>query len=210
MLTTDMPDFINLMTGLCVIYGKSMNKALADIYWRALQRFDLPAIKDAFQAHVDNPDTGQFMPKPAEVVKYLEGSTSTQAMQAWTRVERAIGSVGSYRSVVFDDPLIHAVIADMGGWVQLCKTDVKELPFKANEFAKRYASFVLHAPQTYPRQLTGLLEQQNGQLGFKPEPPALIGDKQKALAVYQHGGDNTLLVHQPTLPLQRLIQEQPI
>lgn len=210
MQTNDMPNFLILMTGLGALYGKPINEPLVDIYWRALQRFDFASVKEAFQAHVDNPDSGQYMPKPADVVRYLEGSSRTQALQAWSRVVKAIGSIGSYQSVVFDDPIIHAVVAEMGGWVQLCKVKEDELPFKANEFEKRYAGYVLHPPEKYPKQLTGILEQQNSIQGYEVKPPTLIGDQQKALLVYQGGGEAALPYHQPAVPLAQLVNQLPV
>jgi hypothetical protein len=209
MQTSDMPNFLNLLTGLGALYGKPINEPLVEIYWRALQRFEFPAVKEALQAHVDNPDSGQFMPKPADVVRYLEGGSRTQALQAWSRVVKAIGSIGCYRSLVFDDSVIHAVVSDMGGWVQLCKVTEDELPFKANEFEKRYTGYVLHPPETYPKQLTGVIEQQNSSQGHEVEPPVLIGDQHKALLVYRSGGDTALPYHQPAVPLTHLVQQLP-
>jgi hypothetical protein len=55
------------------------------------------------------------MLKPSDVVRYLEGSTSCQALQAWSKVMQAVKTIDQYDSVVFDDSLIHAVIHDMGG-----------------------------------------------------------------------------------------------
>lgn len=207
MQANDMPDFLNLMTGLGALYGKPMNEPLIEIYWRALSRFDFAAVKEALQAHIDNPDAGQYMPKPADVVRYLEGSSQTQALQSWSRVVKAIGQIGCYRSLIFDDPVIHAVIEDMGGWVNLCKVTEDELPFRAQEFAKRYAGFVLHPPATYPKQLAGIFEQQNSMQGHKVEPPVLIGDQQKALLVYQGGSDAALQYHTPSLPIAQLVKQ---
>lgn len=198
----DMPEFIQMLTGLGVIYSKPINEPLIDLYWRAMNRYDLPAVKEALQAHIDNPDTGQFMPKPADVVRYLEGSSRTRAMQAWSKVMDAIKHVGAYQSIVFDDPLIHAVIQNMGGWTNLCKVKNDELPFRANEFEKRYVGYVQHAPISYPKQLTGITEHCNQIQGFPSPPPVLIGNQQQALLVYRDGSHNmAAMIHQPLLPL---------
>jgi hypothetical protein len=37
--------------------------------------------------------------------------------------------VGAYQSVVFDDPLIHLVLEDLGGWIKICSTLIKDLIF---------------------------------------------------------------------------------
>src|SRR5262249_41248898 len=99
MTNADMTKFVKLMTGLGILYGKPMSEQLIDIYWQALQSFSFSAVKEAFNAHVRNPDTGQYLPKPADVVRYVEGTGATQALQAWSQVIRTIRSVGCYDSV---------------------------------------------------------------------------------------------------------------
>lgn len=192
MLASDMPNFLIQMTKLGALYSKPINEPLVDLYWRALKRFDFPAVEEALQAHIDNPDSGQYMPKPADVIRYLEGGSHTQALQAWSRVVKTIGNIGSYSSVIFDDAIIHAVIADMGGWIYLCKVTQDELPFKGDEFEKRYTGYVLHPPEKYPKKLTGIFEQQNSSQGYVIESPTLIGDQHKALLVYQGGSEAAL------------------
>ncbi len=173
------------------------------LYWCALEQFELAEVKAAFQAHLSNPDTGQFMPKPADVMRYVKGGTQTQALQAWSKVANAIRSVGGHASVVFDDPLIHVVIEEMGGWISLCQTLLKDLPFRANEFEKRYAAYVLHPPLHYPKQLTGLIEGQNRMNGYDYaiKPPLLIGDPKRALQVLQNGCEKLLNVQVLNLSL---------
>lgn len=90
---------------------------------------------------------------------------------------KAIREVGAYRSVIFDDPLIHSVIRDMRGWIALGQSKTSELPFLAREFEKRYRALVLHPPADCPRQLTGIYEQQNRLSGYAPPDPVLIGHK---------------------------------
>ncbi len=187
MKSSDRPDFLRLMASLGTLYGKAMDKPLVAMYWAALQCFELPAVKRALEAHVKHPDTGQYMPKPADIVRHLEGSSCTQALLAWSSVTRAIREVGGYSSVVFDDPLTHAVIRDMGGWIQLCQVLMKELPFRGHDFTARYEGYIGHPPAQYPRQLTGMLAHQNGVTELAMDRLVCIGDRQKALQVYQQG-----------------------
>jgi len=81
-----------------------------------------PALFDAPQQpkrrrHLMNPDTGQFLPKPADIVRMLGGRTLDRALMAWAKVDKAVRQIGTYESVVFDDALIHRVLHEMGGWV---------------------------------------------------------------------------------------------
>jgi Domain of unknown function (DUF6475) len=176
-----------LMTILGILYGKPMNECLIDIYWHSLFTFNFQAIKDAFYAHVQDPNHGQFMPKPADVIRHLETAPRAKAIAAWKRVMQAVRTIGSYRSVVFDDPLIHCAITDMGGWVKLCEMTEKDAHLRAIDFEGRYLYYLKANPENYPKQLTGLAERQNSIKGYPSNPPALVGDVFLAHKVYSNG-----------------------
>lgn len=175
MQTRDSIAFRQLLTGIGMLYGKTLHENLIDIYWQALKHLEFSDVNAALQAHVQNPDKGQFMPKPADVIEYLQGSSEAQALKAWSIVAKAVRTEGGYRSVIFADHLIHAVIRDMGGWIALCQSKTSELPFIAREFEKRYRALLLHPPADCPRQLVGIYEQQNRLNGYLPPEPILIG-----------------------------------
>ena len=132
----------------------------------------------------------QFAPKLADIKKLIEGSTQTQGMRAWAKVETAVRSVGAYRSVAFDDPLIHVVIVEMGGWTTLCRSAVDEMPFKAREFERRYAAYRLRRElPNFPPRLMGESESQNrlnGRADYEVRP-VLIGDPERAARVIEQG-----------------------
>ena len=106
----DFQKFHDGISGVMSFYGKSVSRFALDVWWTALRRFDLVAIVDAFNRHLANPDTGQFAPKPADIIRMLQGSTQDSALRAWAKVDHAVRSVGTYCDVVFDDALIHRVI----------------------------------------------------------------------------------------------------
>ena len=206
METHDISKFLNLMAGIGELYAKPLSSHLIDIYWQALKRFDLIDVQAAFEAHINNPDCGQFFPKPADIVRFIEGSGESKALQAWAKVEKAIIQVGAYQSMIFDDALIHAVIEGMGGWIKLCSVKNDELPFKANEFQKRYMGFVHIAPERHPKFLCGLTELENSKNGFSVNMPLLIGDVKKAEQVMQSGGGTPLSVQQLSQSVLGLLQ----
>ncbi|HEV2524122.1 MAG TPA: DUF6475 domain-containing protein [Gammaproteobacteria bacterium] len=192
----DVPKFTIMMVGIGEIYRITISKFLTDIYWQSLKQFEWQDVERAFNAHIHNPDCGQFFPKPADVVRFIEGSGETRALQAWSKVEQAIVQVGIYQSVVFDDPLIHAVLENMGGWIKLCNVTFDELPFRANEFNKRYMGFVHKKPERHPKYLAGITECENAKNDFPIPAPLLLGDLKKAAVVMQSGnGSARLLQH---------------
>lgn len=195
MLPDERIKFADLLTDAMAYYGKDVSDFMLSVFWDSLKRFEFADVSHAFTLHAQNPDNGQWAPKVADIVKMIEGSTQTQGMQAWAKVQSAIGSVGKMKSVAFDDPLIHAVIAEMGGWYSLCCSLVEELPFKAREFEKRYQGYRVRreVPQFAP-YLIGGHEADNRLNGYKtPAKPVLIGDPARAALVMEKGSEQPAL-----------------
>ena len=187
MLNQDIPIFARLMTGIGEVYGKSFTMVVIDIYWNVLKDFKLEDVQAAVYRHIKNPDVGRFLPKPADIVMAIDGTSQNQALLAWTKVVSAIHRVGCYTSIAFDDALIHAVIEDMGGWWQICSIDTKQLPFVSKEFQERYRGYVIKKPIRYPRYFIGLIENRNNSFGYICDPPVLFGDKEKAKQIIATG-----------------------
>ncbi|MCP5015155.1 MAG: hypothetical protein GY938_07705, partial [Ketobacter sp.] len=176
----DIEQFSELLTDVMAFYGKDTSEFAVQVWWSAVKRFELPEIRRALSIHAQDPDTGQFPPKPADVVRALSGGKASAALQAWSKVEKTIRCVGSYESVCFDDHAIHAVLSDMGGWVEICKVLEKELPFKAREFERRYQGYAMQGgAKEYPKSLTGMVEADGRNV-----VPVMIGDRHRARLVY--------------------------
>lgn len=194
MNTNDMDAFDQLWAQTYEVYGKRVEPRVTYMVFQALVSFSLADIEHALCRHMTNPDTGQYPPKPADIVRLIQGSSQTASGEAWAKVDRAIRCVGNYRSVVFDDPKIHAAIERLGGWQKVALTDEKEYPFLRNNFMKLYQGFTVQPPETFTRKLIGTCEHENSlqkrfQRGRPQDQPALIGDPERARLVYQSGGD---------------------
>lgn len=173
--STDKPRFAQLLAGIAEVYGKTLTAPAISVYWHALKDWPLPEIVAAADRHVRNPDTGQFMPKPADLIHHLEGNGDGQALAAWSAVEAAIRHVGSWRSVEFPDPRTSHIVGEMGGWLRLCETSEAEIPFTRQEFTRRYRAALLAPPPTETRTLPGRIEMANAAQGYPPPPPVAIG-----------------------------------
>ncbi|WP_050009352.1 DUF6475 domain-containing protein [Candidatus Glomeribacter gigasporarum] len=191
--------FQALIQGVYDFYGKDLSRFTLSLWWCAMRPYDLAAVTDALNRHCVNPDTGQFLPKPADVVRMLGGSTQDAALIAWAKVDQAVRGVGPYQSVVFEDALIHRVLAEMGGWIPLGSKTEDEWPFVRNEFVNRYRGYRMRSETPdYPPVLIGLFEAQNRQSGYSVQPPVLVGDVEAAKRV-MHGG-----THQPLIGFTRM------
>ncbi|MDN2710626.1 DUF6475 domain-containing protein [Janthinobacterium sp. SUN118] len=194
MTQDDYEDFAGMVGGITELYGRATSEFAIAIWWGALRQYDLAAVRQAFDRHVRNPDSGQFAPKPADLIRMMGGTTQDSALVAWAKVDRALRVVGTYRSVAFDDALVHRVLTEMGGWTALGVKTEKEWPFIAKEFENRYRGYRMRNEHPeYPPILVGLAEAQNAQAGFEGEGPTLIGDQEQAHRVIAFGSTQPLL-----------------
>jgi hypothetical protein len=188
--------FAGLMTGLSDYYRQEISKSVLSIYFRALRPYEYEDIERAVDAHIINPETaGSFMPKANEIAKMIEGSTTDQSAIAWSKVDKAVRGVGPYKDVVFDDPIIHRVVGDMGGWVLMCSHDDIDWPFAGNEFKTRYKGYRMRGETPeYAPVLSGIANSHNEaeKVGMR-FLPMLIGDESKCQAVMKGGSNAPLL-----------------
>lgn len=186
---TDRQRFAVMLAGLGELYNRKMSPQLADVYWHALEGYDITDVERAASRHMTNPDSGQFMPKPADFVRLIDGDSESAALSAWSKVREAMGAVGGYRSVVFDDELIHATLAEMGGWIRICETTVEELPFRSAEFVKRYRALRTLGVQSWLPSLAGRVERDNGANGYigYVGGPTYFGRPERCALVHERG-----------------------
>lgn len=196
MQPNDKQAFGELLGDVMAYYQKPTTPFLLSTFWDGLRKHEFEDVSRAFSLHACDPDRGQFAPRVADITRMLEGSTQTQGMRAWAKLETAMRSVGAYRSVAFDDPLIHVVVNEMGGWTTLCRCQVDELPFKAREFERRYASYRLRREiPTFAPRLIGESEAENrlnGHTNFEVRP-VLLGDPARAALVMERGTGRSAL-----------------
>lgn len=180
MTENDRPKLATWLTGCADVYDREVSHAAMSIWWNILKAFDVEAVERAFKAHVADPDTGRFMPTPACIVGRVMGGSEAIAVDAWSKVLRGIKQAGGYRTVAFDDCLIHAVIESLGGWVRLCETRSDELPFRRKDFIATYIGFRRRGERPrYPGLLYGRHDSRD---------VVLIGDQTSAQRVIEGGG----------------------
>lgn len=194
MINSDRAAFADALRGVYALYRVEISAQVIEVWWRALRAYDLKAIADALGRHCVNPDAGQYIPKPADVVKMLGGSTLDSALVALSKLEDAMSSVGAYMTVAFDDALIHAIVDQMGGWPGLCQTKAKDWEFRRTEFLNRYRGHRARSERPpYPSKLLGISDGENASKGFQAgdENLRLIGEVEEARRIIAGGVDRT-------------------
>ncbi len=186
----DLQPFQRLIADMLAFYRQDASTFAVTVWWQACQPFDLDAVRKAITAHAMDPERGQFAPKPADVVRQLQGTFGDRSLLAWGKVYEAASRVGAYQSVVFDDPAIHSAIEDIGGWVTLCRTSADELPHVQRRFIASHKAYSSNPDaRQHPRHLAGVHEIDNCTNGYadRTAPPLLIGDPARARLVYESG-----------------------
>jgi hypothetical protein len=191
MTEAEKPAFVDLITDALAFYRRDLSDFALSVWWQACQPFTMEQVRKALTAHTMDPEAGKFAPMPGDLVRVLQGTVTDRAMLAWGKVHDAMSSVGAWRNVVFDDPAIHAVIEDMGGWAKLARTETKDLGFVQHRFCESYKAYSGRGNFHYPALLGGDADPSWAwtAAGLKPPKPAVVGDVELARQVYL-GGSN--------------------
>lgn len=198
-------EFRELLTDVLAYYGKDCSEFTMTVWWNAMQSFSLEQVSRALQKHATDAERGQFAPKVADIVRALQGTSTDRAAIAWGKVHEAMSSVGAYTDVVFDDPAIHAVIEDLGGWPKVCRTEVAELSYLQHRFQEGYRAYVERGQFDYPQRLRGdrSPDHEYTSRGIPLPRPALVGNREQAIAVLKNGSA-TGKTRITTLPAQAM------
>lgn len=156
-------------------YRADLTPFAAQVWWNALQPYSLEQVQKAFTAHASDPKVGSFCPKPADLVRVLQGTHEDRALLAWGRVFDAIRRVGQYQSVAFGEPAVHAAIIDMGGWPKICASTEDELPFLQRRFCELHQAYTRRGGIDAPEYLPGLSAIANGGAGYAVKGPVPVG-----------------------------------
>jgi hypothetical protein len=188
-------DYIDYINGMHKYYGQSLDSFSAQAWVDMSHEFGEDAVKAACLAHIRTPVDGKWLPKLADIIGKLSGGAKSQGQQAWSKFISAVRHYGIYSSVCFDDPAIHIVARDMGGWTSFGSKTDDELPFVERDFVDRYKAVVstLGGVKDWPSKLIGLIEAENHANGRHTDERyldpglVLIGKQDEALKVYQKG-----------------------
>jgi len=118
------------------------------------------------------------IPSPAEIREYAlekrQNDIEIKIAEGKLKIKKAIGAIGTNKSVIFDDPILHLIIKNLGGWIKLgvMTFDEFENYFKW-DFPKIYKAYSSRKNGEIPLVLEGR---------FNDDKATFVGDKQKALA----------------------------
>lgn len=160
-------------------YKETLSEGDINLWLRDLSPFSFDDILSAFGKWRQSSDR---MPKISNIVEIIRGSEEDLALAALIKVESAMSRYGSYATVVFDDPIIHAVIPELGGWVRTCRLSENEFTWWKKDFRERYQHHLRYGTLTnLPPKLLGIYDEKNLLFGEKPQKPKVVGNYEKAI-----------------------------
>ncbi len=161
----DLQRLNNLLGQLSVNYRREITEADAANFKLMLMRWGVDVLEAAVQAHMFDPDGGQYFPNIANVAKHAEGTAKQNAAAvedkaaiAWACIERDIRRIGSYGTLKLEDKQALATVKAMGGWQSICQTETSKMEWRRKEFIRMYETFERTPLEALPSSLPGRIE----------------------------------------------------
>lgn len=143
-------------------YNKDLDEITLAFYIQDLSRFPATVVSRAFAAHRNNPSTGAFMPRVADIVREIvamsgddDAAIADEAFKAWEQV------VGSFRTSAipsFSDH-IRVALSSIGGIDRVRMAQLgRELEFTRRAFVDAYVDVRRRGISEYFHHPTGFNE----------------------------------------------------
>ena len=157
--------FVNSMTALASAFRTEIDELTLRAYLLALDDLPIQAIEAAAHRAMR---TCEFFPTARAIRDLAAPSTADAALIAWAAVDEATSRVGGYKSPDFLDPVVNAVIRNMGGWERFCTATVTEFDtWLRKEFLRVYELIAKRGVgDEEGAPLVGLHERHNRLIGF--------------------------------------------
>lgn len=129
------------LAGVYSFYDRELSEFAIEVWSDALGDLDQQAVRAAFQRHLKDPDSGRFLPKPADILRQLHGDTRDQALIAWGDVlKRATEADYWQEKTKVSDVALQAVYA-LGGWSAIGRADMSQNGFLQKQFVDLFQAY---------------------------------------------------------------------
>jgi len=174
MTENDGNKFKELITAINVTYGEEFTQPQTLLWWNMFKPYPIEAFEQAVYQHMADPDQGMFSPKPANIMKFITGTTkqNEQALEdkaelAWHVIEGEIRRIGSYGSLKMEDKQALAAVQALGGWKHLCSLTSDQMVWAHKEFVSAYQNYERADLAALPDKLPGRIELEKHKLENK-------------------------------------------
>lgn len=168
MNSNDQTRFKELVTSIADTYSKEFTPTELKLWWNMFKPYSIEAFEQAVYQHIACPDSGMFAPKPADIMKFITGTTkqNEQAIEdkaelAWQVIEGEIRRIGSYGSLKMEDKQALAAVQALGGWKHLCSLTNDQMVWAHKEFVSTYQNYERTPVEALPDKLPGRVALEN-------------------------------------------------
>lgn len=130
MTPADRKAFLEVVIGFAELKGKQLSAPALELYWRAMQGWDLADFRAAAEQLLR---TCEFMPTPKDF-EDLRKAGELSAGEAWSLVLDAARG----HAELPDDPRIDAAVRAIGGLRAIGMSTTDQTPFLERRFAEHY------------------------------------------------------------------------
>jgi len=136
-------NFMASMVSLQAYFGKTIADEVLDMYFTNLEHYTDEVFAHALVNLFHNFHPSSTVPFPliSDFIEAIGDTAENRAQLAVMAVKRAAESIGSYRSVDFGDPALHATINRFGGWPEIANwANHGKWEFQEKNFMRAYIS----------------------------------------------------------------------
>lgn len=139
MTPKEKPRFVQAILAMAATFRTEPSEPLYQGYWMGLSDLPLEAVEQAIATALR---TSEFLPTVARI-RELAGvrapDPAERSTKAWATVMDCMGRLDYYDSVSFDDPVVHATIRALGGWMRFWeRLEGEGREWLGKEFTKGY------------------------------------------------------------------------
>lgn len=107
----DRKEFNALLITAMAVYERQITSALGDLYFAALGQYTLQQVREGMARHLQDPADGKFSPKPADVIRQIQGAVAASDRRpgkdiAWSI---ALRSLDDAETVVTTEEILAAL-----------------------------------------------------------------------------------------------------
>lgn len=135
----DRQRLMQTLAGVYGFYDRELTPLHLRIWEEALEGRDMPAIEAAFSRHLRDPDSGRFVPKPADILRQISGSTEDSALVAWGDVLSCARRGGGFSEHACQ--ATREAVAAMGGFSVICRANEEQNGFLQHRFVDLFKAY---------------------------------------------------------------------
>lgn len=189
MTHSDFPAFDKSIKAAALALDVQLSAERIALYFEDLAEFPIDAVVAAL-AKARRAQVYAGFPKPAEIIRRIEGTEQDRAEMAWRTFCQICTEQGAYPSLQITDGAMAFAIEHLGGWIGAQAKLAEASPEMARAYENQFkASYKLgQARQLPPQYFLGLFEANNRTASYQPgrdiiEQPVVMARADKFLVL---------------------------